>query len=262
MADEYVRMKKSTLTAIGDAIRSKEGSTELIPPLEMPARIEAISVGIPTEWITKLNLTSLNVFDKEEVEITLPNGTDLECLAAPIINSVEEAEGKVNTTVKHLTINVPTTINAANVIATSNYGPDYTLEHLTLNVDLSKAGRFFYFIRNCKALKIIDGTPIDFSAATYISGALTGIDSLEEIRFKGVLKLSLNLGEPKKLSKNSIVSAMTILSPDVTDKTLTLSQTAVDTAFETSPGAADGSTSAEWLALVAEHSNWTISLRS
>lgn len=46
MADEYVRMKKSTLTAIGDAIRSKEGSTELIPPLEMPARIEAICGGV------------------------------------------------------------------------------------------------------------------------------------------------------------------------------------------------------------------------
>lgn len=46
MADEYVRMKKSTLTAIGDSIRKKEESTELIPPLEMPTRIEAIGGGV------------------------------------------------------------------------------------------------------------------------------------------------------------------------------------------------------------------------
>lgn len=37
-----VFIEESTLTSIGDAIRSKEGTTELIPPLEMPARIKAL----------------------------------------------------------------------------------------------------------------------------------------------------------------------------------------------------------------------------
>lgn len=40
-----VSIEESTLTAIGDSIRSKTGSTEKIAPLEMPAAIEGISGG-------------------------------------------------------------------------------------------------------------------------------------------------------------------------------------------------------------------------
>lgn len=39
MADEYYLIKGSTLTAIGDAIRYKEGSTATINPVDMPASI-------------------------------------------------------------------------------------------------------------------------------------------------------------------------------------------------------------------------------
>lgn len=56
--DENVFIKKSTLTSIGDAIRSKEGSTELIPPLEMPARIEAISGGVNFDTIVEVEENS------------------------------------------------------------------------------------------------------------------------------------------------------------------------------------------------------------
>lgn len=42
---EKVVINKSTLTSIGDAIRAKDGSTELIAPLDMPAAIEAIKGG-------------------------------------------------------------------------------------------------------------------------------------------------------------------------------------------------------------------------
>ena len=40
-----VFIEETTLTAIGDAIRDKEGSTELIPVLEMATRISAIEGG-------------------------------------------------------------------------------------------------------------------------------------------------------------------------------------------------------------------------
>lgn len=256
-----VFIEESTLTSIGDAIRSKEGSAELIPPLEMPARIEALSNGgIPTEWISQLKLTSLNVFGKEEAEITLPNAYEISGLAAPAITSLAEAEGKVNTTVKHLTINAPTTSQAANVVSTTNFGPDYTLEHLTLNVDLSRALSFSYFIRNCRALRIIDGTPIDFSAATNLTGALSYLPELRELRFQGSIKADLSISSSKLLSKSSIQSLLPCLSGTVSGKTLTLSLQAVDAAFETAEGAADGSSSAEWTALVDSKPNWTISL--
>ena len=36
-------IEESTLSAIGDSIRTKTGKTDMIPPLNMPTEIEAIS---------------------------------------------------------------------------------------------------------------------------------------------------------------------------------------------------------------------------
>lgn len=63
-----------------------------------------------------------------------------------------------------------------------------------------------------------------------------------------------------KLSRASITSIINALSTTTSGLTVTLSKTAVNTAFETASGAADGNTSADWLALVATKPNWTISL--
>ena len=62
------------------------------------------------------------------------------------------------------------------------------------------------------------------------------------------------------LDKESHIQIINALSRTTTSLSVTLSKVAVDKAFETSVGANDGSTSAEWLALVATRSNWTISL--
>jgi hypothetical protein len=71
---------------------------------------------------------------------------------------------------------------------------------------------------------------------------------------------ALNLSWSKKLSKASIINVIECLDESVVDQYITLSLTAVNKAFETSAGAADGSTSAEWNALIATRSNWTINL--
>ena len=62
------------------------------------------------------------------------------------------------------------------------------------------------------------------------------------------------------LDKESIVSAINALSAITSGLFLSLSKRAVNNAFETSSGAADGSDSAAWSALIATKSNWTISL--
>ncbi len=62
------------------------------------------------------------------------------------------------------------------------------------------------------------------------------------------------------LSKASLTSVVNALSSTTTGLTVTLRLAAVNTAFETSAGAADGSTSEEWLALAATKPNWNISL--
>ena len=62
------------------------------------------------------------------------------------------------------------------------------------------------------------------------------------------------------LSKTSITSVVNALSATTSGLTATLRLAAVNAAFETTPGANNGSTSDEWLALAATKSNWTINL--
>ena len=62
------------------------------------------------------------------------------------------------------------------------------------------------------------------------------------------------------LSKESIISIINALSATAANKTVTLSKTAVNTAFETSRGSKDGAKSEEWINLIAQKSNWTITL--
>lgn len=83
---------------------------------------------------------------------------------------------------------------------------------------------------------------------------------LESVTFEGTISKSLPIAESTLLNKESILSIFSCLSDAATSVTLTLSQTAVNNAFETSSGLADGSTSEEWLNLVATKPNWTISL--
>ena len=91
-------------------------------------------------------------------------------------------------------------------------------------------------------------------------GHMQNCGRLQNITFEGELKASFNVGWSALLSKSSIQNIFSCLSNTATEQTLTLSKTAVNNAFETSSGLADGSTSQEWLNLVATKTNWTISL--
>lgn len=96
---------------------------------------------------------------------------------------------------------------------------------------------------------------------TKYTSAFSGCSSLEEIRFNGTIgQNGLSFAQSTKLSKDSIESVIEHLSSTTSGLTVTFSRTAVNKAFETSSGAADGSTSTEWTTLVASKSNWTISL--
>lgn len=88
-----------------------------------------------------------------------------------------------------------------------------------------------------------------------------GCTNLEEVRFDGTICINgLNLQWSKKLSKASIENVISCLSTTTSGLTVTLSKTAVNKAFETGEGYADGSDSAAWSTLIATKSNWTISL--
>lgn len=90
--------------------------------------------------------------------------------------------------------------------------------------------------------------------------AFDACPALENIVIEGVFNQSVDFKSSAKLTKDSTVSIMNSLSTEVSGKTASFSKNAVNNAFETATGLADGVSSEEWLALVAAKSNWTISL--
>ena len=85
-------------------------------------------------------------------------------------------------------------------------------------------------------------------------------NSLKEFIVCGEITNTFNTQRCTILNKISITSIIDHLSVTTSGLTVTLSNTAVNKAFETSDGANNGSTSTEWLALVATKQNWTIAL--
>jgi hypothetical protein len=102
---------------------------------------------------------------------------------------------------------------------------------------------------------------------TVVTNVFDNCSALEELNVEGTIgQNGFDVHWSTLLNKASIESIINALSTTTEGLTVTLSQTAVDTAFETVKGAADGSTSAEWIALAGDENTegirpkWNISL--
>ena len=112
---------------------------------------------------------------------------------------------------------------------------------------------------NCYVLETIE--KIIFSEKTVISRMFANCVELQEVIFEGVIgQNGLDLQWSTKLSKVSWQSIIGVLSASTTGLSMTGSLASVNKAFETSEGANDGSTSTEWLNLIATKPNWSIKL--
>lgn len=127
---------------------------------------------------------------------------------------------------------------------------------------MTRINNLSYFISNAEKLISVDKVILkNDGSQTLGSNTFRNLKALEEIRFEGVIgKAGIDLQHSTKLSHDSIVSIVNALSTTTSGLSITLSKTAVNTAFATTTGGTDGSTSAEWTALVATRANWTISL--
>ena len=96
--------------------------------------------------------------------------------------------------------------------------------------------------------KLICSKNTTFNVTAGSSGSFYGATYLTDITVGGTLGKSINFGTCP-LNKASIESVVNALSNDVTGQTATFKKTAVESAF----------TDAEWEALIAKKSNWTIS---
>lgn len=139
-----------------------------------------------------------------------------------------------------------------NMAFRSCYSPD--LPTLDLRKVISMAEMFaFSKIKRIEKIISSEATRWDtLNVFTYNS-------TIEHILFEGVIGKSIDV-HTEPFDKETIVSLINTLSATVSGKKCSLKRASVDKAFETSVGANDGSESAEWLALAATKSNWTISL--
>lgn len=128
----------------------------------------------------------------------------------------------------------------------------------TPDIDCSSATDLSSLYSGCTVIKTISLYNI-LETATVVNMFMECTE-LENLTIQGSVGNSLSLVYSKKLTKESITNVVNVLSANVTGKTLTLSQTAVNSAFETSSGANNGSTSSDWNNLVNTKTNWTITL--
>lgn len=110
-------------------------------------------------------------------------------------------------------------------------------------------GQIFYVFEGCSNLVTIRTIILDTKYQTF-SRWFDNCNSLQNITFEGEIFKNINFQYSPLLSRASIENIVSCLSATSTGTTLTLSQTAVDNAFTTD----------EWNALIADKTNWTISL--
>ena len=146
--------------------------------------------------------------------------------------------------------NVTLDLSQCTILTYLAYGT-HTLLNLPV-LDVRNVKNLSYFIFSCGALRTVDKVILsDKGDQTFSTGYSFGsLSALEEIRFEGVIGSGLSFQGSTKLSKESIIDIINHLSNTTSGLTLILSLTAVNNAF----------TTAEWEALVATKSNWTISL--
>lgn len=153
-----------------------------------------------------------------------------------------------------ITFNISKSINYSGLFA---YSTVTVVPELVYSANTTYIGSMF---SDCKRLHTIRKITLPDGFNATMSDAFKNCTALENVVFEGVIPKKISLAQSTKLSKASITNIIDHLSTTASGQTVTFSKTAVNKAFETSAGAGDGSTSAEWQSLIAPKSNWTISL--
>ena len=179
-------------------------------------KISKISSGEDlVKYADNIQFRNLNLFEKEEVILNLDNIGDLTNLCSAKVGAEYN-----NKTVKRITVNCPNQVTSMNfAFGTSGYY-DMTLEHITLNVDTSKCTDWGQTFLKVGALKIIDGTPLNFSLINYdTSRTFSATDGLEEVRFvENSIVRNISFSDSANLSNDTVESVINGLA-DLTGKT-------------------------------------------
>ena len=189
---------------------------------QVPQRIgEIVKEEDMLRYCRHIALPGLGGFEKEVLVLNLDYADSLDRM----IYTEWGFTQYLNTKVKHLIVNCAKQIlGARQAFYSTSY--DYVLERITLNADLSKSTNALGLFTNLRALRVVDGIPLDLSTSTNNGNILTVCESVEEIRFApNTIKSSIGLQGSGVLSDASIQSIIDCLVEVATAQTLTLHNT-------------------------------------
>lgn len=156
----------------------------------------------------------------------------------------------------------------------TNYNPKYPIEYSSANgisnmftwntkiTDTKVPIKAYGNCGNAFANSNIKRIPkLIFNGATNVSSMFNGCTKLEELYCEGELTINgLNLSACTKLNKASIESVIGVLSDTTSGLSITLSETAVNTAFPPIIDGGENYGNVEWISLINTKQNWTINL--
>lgn len=146
------------------------------------------------------------------------------------------------------------------IITGGNKAMAYNTHITDVDVDIIVATEVSQLFTSSRNVNTIRKIILEGSGSNKFDSWFDKCTSLVNLTIEGTIGGNgLNLSW-SPLSKASLISVINALSATTTGLTVTLRLAAVNTAFETAQGSADGSSSEEWLNLIATKSNWTISL--
>ena len=243
MANVFV--EESTMRAIGDAIREKTGGSTGILPVDMPIAIQNITSGNgdyqegfeagkeqgAQDWFDQFqNGTETSVSNDFLYAFGGPRWRDrLYKPTRPMLNLVR-------TTAMYAYSGITDTKVPIGIVAgrTTNCGS--TFQNATSLVTINE-----FIVHDTLGM----------------TSQFAGCSKLVSLKVTGTIGKALSVADCKVLSKTSIENLIGCLSDTTSNLTATFNTAAVNKAFETSTAANDGTTSDEWLALVASKPNWS-----
>lgn len=175
---------------------------------------------------------------------------------------ITDLEGRLNECGVTLDTSEATSLNCA-------FGESKITALPTINLSkcISAARDSHGVFGGCKDL--ISIRKVIVNEAVALSNTFTTCNSLQNIDFEGFIGQDINLKWSTKLTDESIESIINHLSDTAEEKTLTLSETAVDEAFRgfgcdpntgTYGDEVDGQYADNWISLYLTKTNWTITL--
>ena len=210
---EYI-IQDTTLTAIGDAIRAKTGSTELIAPENVPTKIESIQSG-GEDWVNQIT-TYTSLFYQRE----FPEGYDLVIKCNDFAQSDLSLMFAYTKNLNSIKIKGNIFNNATvNRIFKNSQVKTIDLTECIIKSSMSKAQETF---SGCYDLHTIVGT-IDFSQCSGFINAYSSCSKLVNVEFlPNNIFYSISFAQSPLLSDESIQSIIDGLATVETAQTLTL----------------------------------------